>query len=75
MGATGPFRGGDVRTRIVAVEFVDGTLAQADTYLVRPESKHRLEPVEWDFELFLAQGKTGFVIDYAVYESVRAPSA
>ena len=58
----------------VVVEFDDVTLVQADTYLIRPESEHRLEPVEWDFEGFLAHGKDGFVRDYAGYESVRTQS-
>ena len=56
----------------VTVEAADGTLVEADTYLIRPESAHRLEPVEWDFEIFLAQGKEGFVSDYAGYEAVRS---
>jgi gamma-glutamylcyclotransferase (GGCT)/AIG2-like uncharacterized protein YtfP len=58
----------------VSVNLADGTLVEADTYLIRPESEHRLEPVEWDFELFLAHGKEGFVRDYAGYEAVRTQS-
>jgi gamma-glutamylcyclotransferase (GGCT)/AIG2-like uncharacterized protein YtfP len=58
----------------VTVECGDGTLANADTYLIRSESENRLEPVEWDFEVFLACGKEEFVSDYAGYEVVRTPS-
>ncbi len=58
----------------VTVESSYGTLAQAETYLIRPESEHRLEPVEWDFGRFLAHGKDGFVRDYAGYECVRTQS-
>jgi hypothetical protein len=58
----------------VTVELGDGTRVQADTYLIRPESENLLESVEWDFEVFLKQGKDGFVRDYAGYETVRTQS-
>ena len=66
---------GEMYERVaVTVELGDGMLAQADTYLIRPGFEHRLEPVDWDFEFFLAQGKDGFVSDYAGYEAMRSPS-
>lgn len=62
---------GEMYERIaVTVEAGDGTLVEADTYLIRPGFEQLLELVEWDFETFLANGKEAFIREYTGYAVV-----
>lgn len=56
---------GDMYRRVeVAVMLADGRTTTAQTYLFRPDLAHLLEDREWDFERFVAEGKTRFQARY-----------
>ena len=52
----------------VEITLNDGTLVQADAYVVRPEFLDRLEDSDWDFQEFLRSGKARFQASYQGYQ-------
>jgi gamma-glutamylcyclotransferase (GGCT)/AIG2-like uncharacterized protein YtfP len=54
----------------VTVRLADGELMPAETYLVRPAFRKKLESVDWSFDQFLRQGKSRFTTGYLGYEQL-----
>ena len=62
---------GDMYERIqVNVRLRDGTIINVFTYIISPEYRHCLKPVDWDFDEFLASGKQAFQSRYAGYDKL-----
>lgn len=64
------FEGALYERRKVQILLPDGGYLWAGTYVIRPEFASRLEPVDWDFERFLKEGKLRFRKSYRGYEAI-----
>jgi len=64
------FEGAMYERIAVSLRLADGKTMPAETYLVRPEFEKRLEPIDWDFDQFLRQGKSRFTAGYLGYEQL-----
>ncbi len=58
------FEGEQYRRETVEVTLADGSTVSADTYVIKPEHTSLLLPEDWDFDAFLAAGKTRFQSRY-----------
>jgi len=59
----------------VGIELDDGTVRQAQTYLVRPEFEHRVGAAPWSFEEFLESDKGFFESKYPGFHAVKENSS
>jgi gamma-glutamylcyclotransferase (GGCT)/AIG2-like uncharacterized protein YtfP len=64
------FEGEQYRRETVEVTVADGSRATADTYVIRPEYAALLLPVDWDFDAFLAAGKSRFQSRYMGFSRI-----
>jgi len=64
------FEGDLYERRKVQIMLPDGENLWAETYVIRPEFASRLEPVDWDFERFLKNGKSQFRRFYRGYGAI-----
>jgi gamma-glutamylcyclotransferase (GGCT)/AIG2-like uncharacterized protein YtfP len=55
----------------VEVDLAEGGTLLAQTYVVRPEFRHRLAPSDWDFADFLRHGKARFQSHYVGYRALE----
>ena len=58
------FEGEEYRRIKVTVRLADGSELTCQTYLFRPEYRHRLSDREWSFEDFVSHGLAAFLADY-----------
>jgi gamma-glutamylcyclotransferase (GGCT)/AIG2-like uncharacterized protein YtfP len=54
----------------VAVQNEDGTVREAETYVLRPQFEYRLTPEPWDLDEFLRWGKAQFESQYRGFAAV-----
>ena len=54
------FEGEMYRRQTVNIELNDGGMLHAETYVVKPEFLNSLDQSDWDFDNFIANGKTNF---------------
>ena len=64
------FEGEMYERQQVRVCYTDGSEAEVDCYLFRPEFSHRLTTTEWDFAAFLQGGKTLFQHQYSGFKAI-----
>ena len=64
------FEGGMYARRQVRIALSDGTMVDADAYVVKPDFMDRLEASEWDYTEFLRSGKARFQKSYKGYRSL-----
>lgn len=64
------FEGEQYQRETVEVTLLDGRRLKADTYVIKPEHAARLLPFDWDFEAFLASGKTRFQSRYTGFSRI-----
>ncbi len=64
------FEGEMYERQQVRVCYADGSEAEVDCYLFRPEFSHRLTATEWDFAAFLQGGKTLFQHQYSGFKAI-----
>ncbi len=64
------FEGEMYERQQVRVYYTDGSEAEVDCYLFRPEFSHRLTATEWDFAAFLQGGKTLFQHQYSGFKAI-----
>ena len=64
---------GEMYRRIpVRVALTDGSMIEAQTYLIHPDHAHHLTDQEWEFDRFLAEGKSHFEREYLGYEGLSS---
>jgi gamma-glutamylcyclotransferase (GGCT)/AIG2-like uncharacterized protein YtfP len=62
---------GDMYRRVqLDIQLDDGSIAGADTYIVRDEFLGLLQDKDWDYELFLVKGKQLFLQGYSGYDAI-----
>jgi hypothetical protein len=66
------FEGKMYRRETTEVEFADGRIAEAQTYVVRPEFAHKLSRTQWSPAEFLHSGKTQFEQRYRGFETLKS---
>lgn len=67
------FEGEMYQRETIDVEFADGRIASAQTYVVRPEFEHRLSRSEWSAEAFQNSGKKQFLARYFGFNMLKPP--
>ena len=67
------FEGEMYRRETIDVEFADGRIASAQTYVVRPEFAHRLSRSGWSAEAFRDTGKKQFLARYFGFDMLKPP--
>ncbi len=65
------FEGEMYRRRVIEVDLEDGTVREAQAYVLRPEFEHRLSASPWSLEEFLRSGKEGFQRQYLGFETLK----
>ena len=64
------FEGEMYKRQTVDIELNDGGMLYAETYVIQPEFLNRLDQSDWDFDNFVATGKTSFQRHYKGYQSL-----
>lgn len=64
------FEGEQYRRETVEVTLADGSCVTADTYVIKAEYAALLLPVDWDFDAFLAAGKSRFQSRYMGFSRI-----
>lgn len=64
------FEGEMYRRCAVAVQLEDGTVREAETYVLRPRFEYRLTSEPWALDEFLRSGKTQFEAQYRGFAAV-----
>lgn len=64
------FEGDMYKRQAVNVELNDGTMLSAETYVIQPKFLCCLDSSDWDFDNFMATGKTKFQRHYKGYRSL-----
>ena len=64
------FEGEMYDRRIVEVRTDDDRLLEAATYVLKAQYHDHLDPVEWDFRVFLKRGKARFLKQYSGYRAL-----
>jgi gamma-glutamylcyclotransferase (GGCT)/AIG2-like uncharacterized protein YtfP len=64
------FEGEMYRRCAVAVQLEDGTVREAETYVLRPQFEYRLTSEPWSLDEFLRSGKAQFESQYRGFAAV-----
>ena len=65
------FEGEMYQRSVIRVELEDGTLREAQAYVLKPEFEHRLSASPWSLEEFLRSGKERFEAQYLGFEALK----
>jgi gamma-glutamylcyclotransferase (GGCT)/AIG2-like uncharacterized protein YtfP len=65
------FEGEMYQRRVIEVDLEDGTVREAQAYVIRPEFEHRVSASPWSLEEFLQSGKERFQGHYLGFEALN----